>query len=101
MTYFICFVLFSFHLINSAATVEQSTDCHGELESMRYEKAIAAEFPSLENGRPSIVPRGFLRNLFCRCDRGSPTWMTCSISCESPELRTIVEARLDTENQDP
>jgi len=71
------------------------TPCQLELRSGRYQSGIAAQFPPLSNGRPSVI--GDIReeetNLFCIC--ATATRMLCSISCRSAEIQRIVNRRLD------
>lgn len=81
-----------------------------ELHPGRYDSSIAAEFPPLRGGRPSVVSETLMRNIFCECvgpDRMVTTpgnyntchtiihFETCSIVCTSQEMLNIVNMRLN------
>jgi len=74
------------------------TPCHMELRTQRYEMEIAGQFPPLSNGRPSVHPRGILRNMYCHCE--SDTWMICQISCRTRESYRIVTNRLSGDDDE-
>jgi len=71
------------------------TPCDREMELHpgRYDSSIAAEFPPLRGGRPSVVSETLMRNIFCECV--GPDRMTCSIVCTSQEMLNIVNMRLN------
>jgi len=74
------------------------TPCQRELATMRYERAISEQFPPLQNGEPSVRPRGAEKNLFCLCSNSndySPIWMICAIAVYTHEHAVIINRRLE------
>jgi len=87
----ICFVFGLF-------SVTSLTPCQRELATMRYERAISDQFPPLQNGEPSVRPRGLNKNLFCLCatsNHYSPIWMICAIAAYTHEHAVIINRRLE------
>jgi len=66
--------------------------CDTEVRLGRYAKDIAAEFPLLPDGSPTIRHAGRRQNLFCTCYTSN--WMTCMIAALTPIQENIVEERI-------
>jgi len=76
---------------SSSSQEDNLTPCQVELQSLRYENGIAAEFPLMSNGMRAVIAHGRRKNLHCHCE--SWAQMACRIVSNSAEMDAIVRAR--------